>query len=196
MRKAVLSDKSEFLRIISESYRSNPSVLWVLKKDRKIESRLSVLAEYCWKEGLLQEGIYFSKNGDGIAIFYPLHEKKSGIKSLFWQLRLVIRAIGISRIGTVLRRDSYIAKNRSAHKCIYFWMYAVDPKSRDGIAAREIRDFAFQMADEQRLPILAETSVPQNKKVYEHFGFQTYHQWEDPKSAMVTWFMQRLPHQK
>jgi len=196
MRKAQWSDKKEFLRIITESYRVNPSVLWVLKKDHKIEKRLAGLAQYCWKEGMLQEGIYISKNGAGIAIFYPLHEKKMGIKSVFLQLNLVLRAIGILRLRTVLRRDHYIARNRSAKKCIYFWMYAVDPKSRDGVAAREIKDFAFQMANEKGLPILAETSVPQNKKVYERFGFQTYHQWEDPKSDMVTWFMHRLPDQK
>lgn len=196
MRKAQWSDKKEFLRIITESYRDNPSVLWVLKKDHKIEKRLAVLAEYCWKEGMYQDGIYFSKNGDGIAIFYSLQEKKTGIKSLFRQLNLVVRAIGLSRLRTVLRRDSYIAKNRSSKEALYFWMYAVDPQSRDGLAAREMKDFAFQMAKEKQLPILAETSVPQNKKVYERFGFQTYHQWEDTKSDMVTWFMHRLPDQK
>ena len=50
----------------------------------------------------------------------------------------------------------------------------------------------FKESEERRLPIVAETSVEKNKRVYERFGFDVYQVFEDNKGPKL-YMMIRQP---
>ena len=46
-------------------------------------------------------------------------------------------------------------------------------------AAFELKNYIFQMSQNEKNPILLETSVKRNKLIYERYGFYVYHEWID-----------------
>lgn len=184
------------MNIIRNCYADNASVVWVLRNDRLFRWRLSILARYCFEKGLANNGLFLTDNRKAISILYPLKHERSGFRSIFWEILLAVFGIGVFRIRKVMRRDNFIRRHRSTPDCLYFWMYAVEPGHRSGEDARTMQQFAYGLSDSSNLPILAETSVPKNKKVYERVGFTTYNEWIDPKTEMITWMMERKPGNK
>ena len=74
---------------------------------------------------------------------------------------------------------------------MYFWFLGVE-KGGDQ-AVYELKDHLFELSKNQQLPILLETSVPRNRSVYERYGFEVYHTWEDSGNDKALWFMMRKP---
>jgi len=196
MKSGRKSDKILINDLIFRCYSGNASVVWILMRDWLFNYRLKILSNYCFRKGLANHALFLSENEKGLAIVYHLHNEKSGLRVVLSELALVLFGIGLFRLPKIVRRDHYIRKHRSPQKALYAWIFAVDPDSRTGKEAREIRDFIFEKSDQENLPVLAETSMPQNKRVYERFGFVEYHQWEDPKTGMITWFLRRDPSTK
>jgi hypothetical protein len=63
------------------------------------------------------------------------------------------------------------------------------PESRGTQAIFELRDILFQKSKELQLPVMVETVIIKNKKVYERIGFKTYSQIEI--DGMITYCMIR-----
>ena len=172
----------------------NPSVNWVVKNDKKRERRIKELSRFSFKTALKRDGVYISDDERCIALCYRYNFKKETISDYLNQARLASRAIGLSKIPEVLKRESYIKKLRPKDgNFFYFWFLGALPEGRGQGGAKEISDRIFKEADEDSLPIYLETSVLKNKRVYERFGFEIYHEWEVKSQGITLWFMRRNP---
>lgn len=196
MRKGNRTDWERFSEIMNRAYATNPSVLWVLKNDSVYPRRLRILTRYCFEKGLANDGIWFTEDFAGVSVVFELQHEKQSWRSLYWEIVLAMKGITIPRLKMVMKRDALIRKKRDPQTGLYFWMYAADPDKMDGVAARKMRDYFFHWADESGQFILAETSVPKNERVYRYSGFETYDEWRDEKSEMITWMMRRAPRPK
>ena len=186
--------RKQIIDVLTEAFDANPSVNWVIKNDAKRKKRIRVLSEYAYKTCKARDGVYLSSNKQGVALCYNYFCKKEGIADYWNQLILAINAIGLSRIGEVLKRESYIKKHRdNKGDFLYFWFFGVSDKGRGSDAAKTLKDDVFRSADEQQLPIYLETSVAKNKRVYERYGFVNYHTWRVEKQGIELWFMKRPP---
>lgn len=192
MRKAGIADKQLVVAIISNSFDKNPSVNSVIKNDSKRKERVRSLADYAFETAVKREGIYLSSDMKGVAICYPFNGKKQTIPDYWNQLKLVVKAISIPRTIEILKRESYIKKQRpQSGNYLYFWFFGVLTDARGKGAAKELKDVLFQESENKQLPIYLETSVLKNKKVYERFGFEAYHSWQMNGEGPVIWFMRR-----
>lgn len=189
MRLAVKADKKRVVAIICESFDSNPSVNWVVKNDKKRQKRIKVLAAYAFNVAHRRDGVYISDDNEGVAICYKYNSKKEGFADYIDQAKLAINAVGITRIFKVLKREAYVKRNRPADgNFLYFWFWGISKIGKGKTAARESKNFIFEESERLQLPIYLETSVLQNKKVYERYGFETYAIWKD---SMDMWLMKR-----
>lgn len=194
MRPATRKDLPHALSIISRSFARNPSILWVIKKDRKKQQRIVALAAYSFKTALLHKGAYISSNEKGVALCYRHSNRANVFKDAWNQVVLVFTAIGIFRIGIVLKRQAYVKSQMPAGgDYFYFWFYGVMPGQNSQGDAREIKNEIFRMADVEQLPIYLETSVEKNRRVYERFGFKVYHAWDVKDQQITLYFMKREP---
>src|SRR5688572_6067175 len=98
MRLAQPSDQEMVVRILTESFQNNPSVLDAVKNDRKIQIRIKELALYAFKTGILRKGVYISSDNQCLAICYQYNIRKEGIQDYKNQLRLLRKSIGFSRL--------------------------------------------------------------------------------------------------
>ena len=194
MRPATKKDTKNAVEIISKSFQTNPSILWVIKQDHKQRSRTRALALYSFRIALLRRGAYLSDNGKGIALCYRSSSKRSLLAEYWNQVILVFRAIGIERVGIVLRRQAYIESIMPKNiEYLYFWFFGVEPGYNGRGGASEIKNALFEMSARENLPIYLETSVEKNRRVYERYGFEVYHSWKVENPDITLYFMRREP---
>lgn len=194
MRKCTKADRSKVIDIITASFDTNPSVNRVIKNDTKRKERIKALADYSFKTSLLRDGAFISSDEQGVALCYKYNIRKEGLKDYWNQLILVGKAIGIGRVCDIMKRDGYLKSKRPTDgNYLYFWFLGITDKGKGGIAIRELKQHLFTESEKGNLPIYLETSVPKNKRVYERYGFETYHEWTDPKTGDVIWLMRRMP---
>lgn len=194
MTKATKADESLVIDIIAESFPSNPSVLSVIKNDKKEPQRMRWLARFVFRTALRKGGIYLSKDRTGVAICYQYNSHKETLIDYWDQLVLAITAIGLERIIKVLKRDSYVKKKRpKSGNFLYFWFFGVSNEGKGRGAAHELQKVIFSEAERLQLPIYLETSIAKNKRVYERYGFEVYHTWDYKSEGITLWFMRSKP---
>jgi len=191
MRIATAKDKHLLCDILSEAFSKNPSVNWVVGNKPNKELRIKTLVEYSVSKGLREGTALISDNEKGAALYFLPNHSKFSFSEIWWQVILAFKVIGIFRVSEILKRESFIKKQKLQIPHIYFWYLGVQSDTRDGKASRELRDNVFQVADQKQLPILVETSEPRNIITYERMGFKTYFEWEVPAKDMTIWFMKR-----
>lgn len=193
MQKVTIAQSPLVIHILTQSFQTNPSALWVIKQDEKVQERLKSLIEYSVKTGLENDGVFLSDNESAAAICFK-EPAKTSLSSYRNQLQLIRKAIGFSRVLHVLKREGYLKKHRLKEPHLNFWFLGVDPSRKGGNGVRDLKQGIFKLSEEQQLPILIETSVERNKNVYERFGFHVYHTWK-PSTDYSLWFMKRDSHQ-
>jgi len=186
--------KQKVMEVITESFDSNPSVNSVIKNDGKRKQRIKALSDYSFETSLMRDGVYVSCDGEGVALCYKYNLKKESFRDYLNQVKLVVRAISLSRVLSVMKREAYVKSLRPASgEFLYFWFLGVSNKARGTNAAWELKEMIFNDADNNKLPIYLETSVEKNKRVYQRFGFEVYHIWESKDLRTTLWFMRRMP---
>ncbi|MEO9485129.1 MAG: hypothetical protein ABJG47_16835 [Ekhidna sp.] len=189
MKLITSSSASKAVHILTQSFQTNPSALWVIKQDQKVQKRLRALIEYAVKTGLENDGAFLSDDESAAAICFE-EPTASSMKAYWNQLILIRKAIGISRVPHVLKREGYLKKYRSKEPHLNFWFLGVDPNNKGRGGVHDLKREIFKISQEKKLPILLETSVERNKNIYEHFGFRTYHTWKQSEDYTL-WFMRR-----
>ncbi|MEQ8880114.1 MAG: hypothetical protein RLQ12_10800 [Cyclobacteriaceae bacterium] len=188
-----LTEKENAIRIISEAFVENPSVLHIVKPDAHKAERIKHLADYVYETSNMRKGVFFSKDREAIALCYRYNFRKEGLRDYFNQAKLVFRTIGVERVFKILKRDAYVKKQRPADgNFLYFWFFGSSNKARGGRGAWELKEKIFEQSKKLNLPIYLETSIPQNKLVYQRFGFETYHVWDGNYGNQPLYFMRRL----
>ena len=74
-----LTNRENAVRIITESFQDNPSVVNVLKPGGDQTKKLDVLAKYAYDTSVSRNGVYFSSDGEGVAFCYRYNFKNEGI---------------------------------------------------------------------------------------------------------------------
>lgn len=186
-------DKTTVVEIISRSMNYLPGIKWIIGDNpNKQQKRLTYLAEYIFETAFAQKGIYLSTDRKGVAIMHHKKSNRLSIKGFWNKIKLIYLCIGINRIYEMYYREQYLKRQRPTHEqFLYFWIYSVLPEARGSGAAIELKNTIFSEAARQKLPIYLETSNPQNKKVYERYGFHVYHEWYIPHRNFTLWFMSR-----
>lgn len=114
------------------------------------------------------------------------------MQDLISECRLALLAVGPFRLIKVLARSiaiSRIRKRQGEH--LHCWYLGVQSGYRDYITAASLRDVLFQQAERLGIPVCAETTMEQNRRVYERMGFITYD--EISTFGMKTYLMIYFP---
>ena len=192
MKQATRKDKAKVLEILAKTFDEVQGIKWVVNCDENKEQRLKALAEYAFEKSILRNGVYLSDDETGVALFYRNRAKGHLFLDVVNEVKLIFKAISISRIPEILKRESYRAKLRPQDQdYYYFWMFGVMNEGKGRGSALELKNALLKKAADEGLPIYAETSLERNCKVYERMGFQLYHYWEVKKKDIRLWFVKK-----
>ena len=176
MIKAETLDKTTVINILSSSFDDNQSVNFIVHQDKKRTKRIQALMDYSFEVCRLFGEVWLSDDRKACALILYPHLKRTTLKTIWFDIGLIIQTIGFEGIGKALNREAKIRSLQPKEKMTYLWFVGVDPEFQNrGIGSKLIKE-VISNSIKQHLPIYLETSTLKNIPWYESFGFRIYNQ--------------------
>jgi len=168
-------DRQRVVDILSESFKENKSINYIIKKN-KTDRRIKSLMEYAFQVCFLYGKVFLSENGSGCALVLLPDKKKNNLQSMLLDLKLITRCVGIRNIKKVLYREKKIRtlQAEDKEKIYYLWFIGVSTAQQNkGVGSSLLRDI-IEDGKRMRRTIFLETSTSRNVPWYEKNGFVQY----------------------
>ncbi|RYX87852.1 GNAT family N-acetyltransferase [bacterium] len=176
MIKAERRDKKLIIEILTNSFEDNQSVNYIIKqginRDRRIRELMSYSFEICYTFG----AVYLSNNRKGCALVLYPDKKKFSLSSTWLDIKLVINAIGITRAGKAMTRESVIKANYPKELIYYLWFLGVKNDDQNNGIGSELLKELIKDSQEQQRAIYLETSTLKNIPWYKKNDFTIYNE--------------------
>ena len=167
------TDRLKALDLLKETLVDNRSVLFSIGSKGFFRFKVWLIAHYLYSEASRNQGLYIDANNEGIICFFEAKDKRS--PAFHIELSLILFGIGPLRLLRVWKRKKEVQRFHSQWKNFIHCSYLAVRKSARGHGAIfELRNALFQFQQEKQLPILVETTIEKNKRVYERFGFRVH----------------------
>jgi predicted N-acetyltransferase YhbS len=190
MRKATANDKALVVDMLTKSFDDNQSVNYIILQDRKRIQRIRSLMDYSFEVCSLFGEVYLSNDRKACALILYSHQKKTTLKSVWLDMKLIFKAIGLSGVGKTLKREAEIKKLQPKEPMAYLWFISVNPVDQHQGKGGKLLWEIVANAGKQGLPVYLETSTLKNLPWYEKFGFHSYGQLD---LGYVLYFLKHLP---
>lgn len=175
MKKTHSNQKQRVVDILSRSFDRNPSVNYVVKPGPGREHRIRRLMEYSYDMCNAFGEVLISEDEQGCALILMSDRKRTSIRTLLWDLKLVISAIGVRRVSKIMNREARIKAFHPTLPYSYLWFIGVDPDHQvKGIGSSLLKE-VIEECKRRRQPIYLETSIDDNLSWYKKFGFKIFH---------------------
>lgn len=174
MIKADKNHKSHVIEILTNSFEDNQSVNYIVKQDSKRKERIRALMDYSFEICYMFGAVYLSDDKKGCALVLYPDQKKFSIKSALLDVQLLLNAIGLTRAGKAMSRESAIKSNYPNEPIYYLWFLGVfNADQNNGVGSQLLKEI-IQDSQKQQKPIYLETSTIKNIPWYQKFGFSIY----------------------
>src|ERR1700733_5838807 len=178
MIKAKYEDKALIVNILANAFKENQSVNFIVRQDKYRLRRINALMEYSFEVCYRFGEVWLSDDRKACALVLLPHLKRTSLASVWLDIKLIFRAIGIQGISKTMKRETQVKKLQPTEKIVYLWFIGVAPLyQHKGIGGNLLKDIT-SAADDKKLIVCLETSVLENLPWYERFGFEIYNQLE------------------
>jgi len=176
MKNANYEDKSLVTDILTKSFDTNQSVNYIAKQDRKRLKRIRALMDYSFEVCYLFGDVFLSDDRKACALILYPDKKKTTLKSILLDIKLILSCIGVENIKKAIARESKIKQLQPKELMYYLWFIGVDPEHQnEGIGSILLDEIINDSKNKQR-PIYLETSTLKNLPWYKKYGFQIYNE--------------------
>src|ERR1019366_7785654 len=176
MNKAKYTDKNLIVNILTNSFDDNKSVNYIIRQDKKRVDRIKNLMEYSFDMCYYFGEVFLSDDKKGCALILLPDKKKTNLKSILLDMKLIISCIGLSNVTKAMDREARIKKLQPTDLMYYLWFIGVDPKEQNrGIGSGLLGEIIKEGFSKGR-PVYLETSTVKNIPWYEKFGFKIYNE--------------------
>jgi len=174
MRQAKFEEKNLIVDILTQSFESNQSVNYIIPQDQKRIERIRALMDYLFEVCYLFGTVFISDDSNACALIVYPDKKKTTLKSIVLDLKLIFRCVGFKNIKKTLTREALIQKIQPKRIMTYLWFISVNQAEQNkGIGSRLLQKIIQQSIKNNR-PIYLETSTIKNLPWYSKFGFKVY----------------------
>ncbi len=178
MKKAEYNDKDLIVDILTKSFETNQSVNYIVKQDSKRLSRIRSLMDYSFEVCHSFGDVFLSDDNKACALVLYPDKKRTTIKSVLLDAKLILSCVGLENIKKTLAREAIIKKIQPKEQMYYLWFIGVDPANQNtGIGSELLKELIEDSKLKER-PIFLETSTLKNLPWYKKFGFNVYHEAE------------------
>jgi len=178
MKNADYKDKNLVIDILTKSFDTNQSVNYIAKQDGKRLKRIRALMDYSFEVCYMFGDVFLSDDRKACALILYPDKKKTTLKSILLDIKLIFSCIGVENIKKALVRESKIKQLQPKTTMYYLWFIGVDPEHQnEGIGSVLLDEIINDSKNKQR-PIYLETSTLKNLPWYKKYGFQIYNELE------------------
>ncbi len=176
MIKATYHDKDLVIDILTKSFDTNQSVNYIVQQDSKRAQRVKALMDYSFEVCYDFGEVYLSDDKRACALILYPDKKKTTLKSILLDVKLILSCVGVANIKKALSRESKIKKLQPKEPMYYIWFIGVDPAHQNsGIGTELLNEIIADSANKKR-SIYLETSTLKNIPWYKKFGFDVYNE--------------------
>ncbi len=177
MKQSTYEDKQLVIDILTSSFDTNKSVNFIVKQDNKRLNRIRNLMDYSFEVCHKYGEVYLSEDKKACALVLFPDQKKTTLKSIWLDVKLIFQSIGIFNIGKALQRESKIKESQDKEQMEYYlWFIGVDPASQGKGSGTKLMEELIAESESMKRPICLETSTLKNLPWYKKFGFEIYHE--------------------
>jgi ribosomal protein S18 acetylase RimI-like enzyme len=188
--KANIEHKKLIVDILTNAFKDNQSVNYIVRQDAKRLNRISALMDYSFEMCNLYGQVWLSDNREACALTLYPHLKKFSIRALWLDIKLIFQAIGIGGIFKTLKREAKIKDVQPDIPKSYLWFIGVNPEAQhSGLGSRLLHEIVDH-ANTLKLPVFLETSTVPNIPWYQTYGFEIY---DDLDLGYTLYFLKRRP---
>lgn len=174
MVRAINTDKTLVVEILSESFNDNKSVNYLLPQDSKRKRRLRKFMEYSFEVCHAFGDVFLSEDRKGCALILLPDKEKTTLKSLGLDLKFILQAIGLSNVKKAISRESEIKKHHPQNLLYYLWFIGVYNREQNKGIGTKLLNEVIEDAQKQNRVVCLETSTLKNIPWYKKFGFIVY----------------------
>jgi hypothetical protein len=176
MIEARSEDKGLIIDILTESFKDNQSVNYLIPADNRRLNRIRALMDYSYETCKLFGKVYLSDDKKGCALVSFPERKKTTLKSLWLEVMLILNGIGFANISKAISREKAISKNYPSTPIYYLWFIGVQPDSQNNGIGKKLMEEIIAESERLKRPIYLETSTVKNIPWYKKFGLNVYNQ--------------------
>lgn len=174
MKKASYGEKNLIVEILTKSFETNQSVNYIVNQDNKRQKRIRALMDYSFEVCTLFGDVFISENKKACALIMYPDQKKTSLKSILLDIKLVIQCTGIGNVKKTLDREALIKKIQPKETMTYLWFIGVSTEEQNKGFGSSLLQSIIEFSDQNNKPIYLETSTLQNLPWYKKFGFEVY----------------------
>ncbi len=174
MRSATRNDKLLVTDLLSAAFDDNLSVNFIVRQDDQRKARIHALMDYSFEVCYHSGKVWLSDDNRACALVLYPHKKRTTLKSIWLDAKLIFKAVGIGGIKKTLDREAKIKAKQPKEPMAYLWFIGVSPLyQRQGIGNKLLKQVIAD-AERQGLPVYLETSTERNLPWYDQHGFTEY----------------------
>ena len=178
MKTATINEKQIVVDLLTLSFMDNQSVNYIIRQDERKAKRIRALMDYSYEVCKEFGEVWLSDDAKACALVLYPQRKRTTIKSIWLDLKLIFQAIGLENIQKAFGRESKIKKQQPKINMMYLWFIGVDPEHQHlGIGSSLLKE-VLEKAGNENLPTYLETSTLINLPWYEKYGFEIYNRLE------------------
>lgn len=183
-------DKRKYsIEIIVETFFDNPRISSIIGRRSNKLKKVKIMAEYAYDFANKIGKTYLSEDKTAVVFFY----KKSDYKQSFlYKIKYAITTLRTAQLSILKKLSDREVKINSLRwnegDYVYGWFLAKSRKVKSYTGLIEAKNYIFDYADTENLPILIETTAKENILMYKRYGFEVYNKWHDEQSGLDIWF--------
>lgn len=176
MTRANRTDKNLVVDILTKSFDDNQSVNYIVQQDSKRPERIRALMDYSFEVCHSFGEVFLSDDRKACALVLFPDQKRTSLKSILLDVKLILSCVGISNIKKALTRESKIKNLQPKGLMYYLWFIGVDPQHQNAGAGTKLLNEVIEDAKIHKRSIYLETSTLKNIPWYKKFGFDIYNE--------------------
>lgn len=176
MTRADYTDKNLVVDILTKSFDDNQSVNYIVQQDSKRPHRVRALMDYSFEVCHSFGKVFLSDDKKACALVLFPDQRRTSLKSILLDVKLIFSCMGIGNIRKALTRESKIKNLQPKGLMYYLWFIGVDPKFQNTGAGTKLLNEVIEDATSRKRSIYLETSTLKNIPWYKKFGFDIYNE--------------------
>lgn len=133
---------------------------------------------------------FFSDDNKAVALLIYPEKKRTTLKTIWLDVRLAFKCVGIKNTGRAIKRESEIKKVHPRGPITYLWFIGVSPDEQGrGYGTNLLKDL-ISFCKEKGHIICLETSTERNIPWYKKHGFEIY---KELNFGYILYCMKREP---
>lgn len=174
MKIAVPADKPLVVRLLCQAFAENMSVNCIVKQDKNKLQHIAALMEYAYDVCSTSGAVWLTDNGKGCALVLYPHLKRTTIRSVWLDVKLIAQAIGWKNVWKAMTRENLVKRLQNRERIAYLWFIGVARDHRGQGVGSSLLTEVIAAASRDGLPVYQETSALRNIAWYERSGFEVY----------------------